>query len=181
MHTFTMKKYIHIITLTAAAIALLLSGCNSVPMVYERPSAPTRILPIDFNATERPVNLNRGKLSTQDAVAYTNWTWFEGGHRSDYQLSARALTASLEAGDFLDNEEQLRLSVMAIQSALIAGDTEAMRIGTLHWEEAYAGLGRISYAGEVETYLIACRISGREPLSEVRYRANMTITQALKD
>lgn len=176
-----MKRHIHIITLTAAAFALFVSGCSSVPMAYERPSPPTQILPLDFSVSERPGNLNRGNLSTQDAVAYTNWAWLNGGGRSDYQLSARALAASLEAGEFLDNEEQLRLAVMAMQSGLLANDKEALGIGARHWEEAYAGLGRISYAGEVETYLIACRLSSREPLTEVRYRANMTITQTLKD
>jgi len=171
---------IRIILITSAAVSLLMLGCNSVPVGYEKPSDPTQIKPLDFSASKRPVNINRGQLSAKDAVAYSNWAWTNGGSRADYQLAARTLAASLEARDYLDQEEQLRLAVMTLQNGLLAGDREVLQTGIRHWEQAYASLGRISYAGEVESYLVACRIAGSEPLKGLSYRANVTITQTLK-
>ncbi len=172
-----MKKRI-IQTLIAVALLLGLTACESVPLT-QRVEEPTQLLPLDFEETRRPERLNRRDLSAQDAVALANWTWTQRGSRADYRIASRSLASALERGEYLDSEERMRLSVMCLQHATLARENEALDVGASNWEEAYMELNRIAYEGEIETYLVGCRLTGRTPYPGLVAQAHPAVVNTL--
>lgn len=112
-------------------------------------------LSIDFHQSERPHDIERHRMTAQEAVAFANWTWVNHAGRAEYLLSANALASALRRGDFSTDEEQMRLSVMCLQHGMLAGAKEALKVAIEHWQQAYAGIHRVVYDGEAEWYKLA--------------------------
>lgn len=154
-----------ILALFGLMLVLLTSACTT-PSVKLPPPAPLMYTPpppspIDFPIVAKQPIEDRSKVSAQGAVEEANRLWAaRTADRADYLRAARLLVAALEEGAYSTAEEEVRLSTMTLQHALIADDAVALRVALRHWEHGYQAIRFAPNSGEVETYLLAARRIG---------------------
>lgn len=170
----TTKRHLFLGLLFGLSFVLLAAACSTAPvkappadllMCTPPPPPPPRL---DFPGVAKHPIEDRSQVSAQAAVEEANRLWSaRATDRSDYLRAARLLMSALEEGAYSTSEEEVRLSTIALQHALLADDAVVLRVALRHWEHGYQGIRFAPNSGEVETYLLAARRVGVPLASEL--------------
>jgi hypothetical protein len=157
----------------AAACLFGAGGCTTTPPPvahYVEASPPAR--PVRTNTAvmgavpmdERPETGFSDEI--EPTLGEANRVWASGSTvRAEYVQATRLVLLTLNRP--LRGEDRMRLSVIALQHAMVGDDTDSLRQGVTHWQTAFEQVHRVPKPGEIEIFLLALRRLHRELPAEL--------------
>lgn len=143
-------------------------GCKTPPSPvahYSKEPPATRPLRTNTSVLGALPMDERPETGFSDEIEPTlgeaNRIWASGSTvRAEYVQATRLVLLTLDRP--LRGEDRMRLSVIALQHAMVGDDTDSLRKGVTHWQTAFEQVHRVPKPGEIEIYLLALRRLHRE-------------------